>query len=133
MNLRRIMSIRDQAAELLESAGLYDDEDRPVATVAELADAFDVPPAAVRSAAIDVGAQKVGASLALTEERALDCAEELASRGFAIGDDDDDETDEAEGDGCDYDCPCPEHDGKTCDDDDCPCESGHDGDDDDEE
>jgi hypothetical protein len=118
------MSIRDQAAELLESADLFADEDRPVATVAELADAFDVPRAAVRSAAIDVGAQKVGASLALTESLALDCAEELSSRGFQIGDESDEE-DDAEESACEDDaCECVDHDlddPDACEDDECQC------------
>jgi hypothetical protein len=56
-----------------------------MATVQELSQAFELPVYAVRAAAIDVGAQRIGHALALSKDRALDLAEELSSRGYAIG------------------------------------------------
>ena len=84
---------RENAAELLDAAGLFT-TDRPMATTVEIAQALDIPLYAVRGAAIDVGAQRIGHALAMTQERALDCAEELASRGYQIGHESDEQDDE---------------------------------------
>jgi hypothetical protein len=84
MNISRIVSdARETAAQLFEAAGLFA-EQRPMATTAELAQALSLPLYAVRECALEVGAQRIGHAIAVAEERALDCAEELARRGYAI-------------------------------------------------
>jgi hypothetical protein len=94
------MTIRDEADDLLDDADLFSDPSRPVATVAELAEAYELPVHAVRACAAEmvIGA-KVGHVTVFTRETALDLAEELDSQGWELGPaDEEDEAAEDEAD-----------------------------------
>ena len=97
----RYMTIRDEADELLDEFDLFEDPDKPMETLAAVAEALDVPVHAARQVASALDVPMVGATFALTRDRALDLAEQLDAEGWQLGpeeEEDEDLGDEEEGD-----------------------------------
>ena len=88
--------IRAYARELLDEASLYSTA-RPLATVSDLSDAFEVPLHVVRACVAEMSlGTRIGNTLALTRDDAIDLGEQLDADGWELGPEDEAEEDETD-------------------------------------